>query len=171
MASINDIGGATPDTLDDPPLGGPDGWAAAVRNALNSSDTPVDTRITTASNTAAAGQKTSLTPSNGWGLGGAPFAGAHVTRQGALVTVEGLLVGPASLACTPNTSYPVGNIPAGYRPTHDLITAQQLTYNGNAPYGLCQVQVITDGRVLLFVSAAGTFTGGFITIATTYRGA
>jgi hypothetical protein len=33
MATIDDFG-AKGDTLADPPLGGPDGWAAAVRDAI-----------------------------------------------------------------------------------------------------------------------------------------
>ncbi|MDN4634812.1 hypothetical protein QCD71_25235, partial [Sphingomonas sp. PsM26] len=40
-ASINDYGGASPDTLESPPQGGPEGWAAAVPAALNLSDTTV----------------------------------------------------------------------------------------------------------------------------------
>ena len=44
-ASINDYGGADPDRLDAPPLGGPDGWAAAVVAALDGDNTSVDTRI------------------------------------------------------------------------------------------------------------------------------
>lgn len=44
MASITDIGTLT-DPLSTPPMGGPSGWAAAVRDALNSSDVSVDTRI------------------------------------------------------------------------------------------------------------------------------
>ena len=35
MASVNDYGGADPDTLASPPLGGPDGWAAAVSRVVD----------------------------------------------------------------------------------------------------------------------------------------
>lgn len=44
MASITDIGTLT-DPLGTPPMGGPNGWAAAVRDALDSSDVSVNTRI------------------------------------------------------------------------------------------------------------------------------
>ena len=46
MASVNDYGDTAEDRLDQPPLGGPDGWAAAVAAALGNSDTPVDDRVT-----------------------------------------------------------------------------------------------------------------------------
>ena len=42
--SINDYGGAT-DSLGSVPLGGPNGWAAAVASALDGSDTSVNARI------------------------------------------------------------------------------------------------------------------------------
>jgi hypothetical protein len=48
MASINEYGGADPDTLADPPLGGPDGWAAAVAAVLDEKDETVDARVATA---------------------------------------------------------------------------------------------------------------------------
>jgi microcystin-dependent protein len=44
MASITDIGTLT-NPLSAPEFGGPSGWAAAVRDVLNSSDVTVDTRI------------------------------------------------------------------------------------------------------------------------------
>lgn len=44
MASITDIGSLT-DPLAGPVFGGPSGWAAAVRDVLNSSDITVDARI------------------------------------------------------------------------------------------------------------------------------
>jgi microcystin-dependent protein len=44
MASVTDIGAVT-NPLGGPYLGGPTGWAAAVRDALNSSDVTVDARI------------------------------------------------------------------------------------------------------------------------------
>jgi hypothetical protein len=47
-ASINDWGGSSPDTLNNPPLGGPDGWAAAVAKVANEDDTTVNDRLTTA---------------------------------------------------------------------------------------------------------------------------
>lgn len=46
MGSINDIGGVS-DPLSIPPLGGPDGWATAVKNVLGGSDVPVDSRFLT----------------------------------------------------------------------------------------------------------------------------
>jgi hypothetical protein len=54
MASVNDFGGGTPDRLNNPPLGGPTGWAAAIAAALNNSDTTVNARIATAKAEAAA---------------------------------------------------------------------------------------------------------------------
>lgn len=44
MASIHDYGGVPPDNLKSPPLGGPNGWAAAVAAVLGD-DEPVDQRI------------------------------------------------------------------------------------------------------------------------------
>lgn len=45
MASINDYGGDG-QTLNNPPLGGPTGWAAAVAAALDGLDTPISARLT-----------------------------------------------------------------------------------------------------------------------------
>jgi hypothetical protein len=47
-ASVNDYGGASPDTLASPPLGGPDGWAAAVASVVDGDDTTVNARIAAA---------------------------------------------------------------------------------------------------------------------------
>jgi len=47
MVSVNSFGGPG-QNLDNPPLGGPNGWAAAVAAALDGSDVPVNTRIQTA---------------------------------------------------------------------------------------------------------------------------
>lgn len=66
MASVTDIGGLT-DPLGGPLLGGTAGWAAAVRDALNSSDVTVDARI--AAHAGAADPHPGyLTPSEGNGL-------------------------------------------------------------------------------------------------------
>lgn len=66
MASVTDIGAVT-NPLGGPLFGGPLGWAAAVRDALNSSDVTVDARI--AAHAGAADPHPGyLTPSEGNGL-------------------------------------------------------------------------------------------------------
>jgi hypothetical protein len=43
MGTIDDFGGAT-DPLNTPPLGGPNGWAAAVRDAINANSNDITQR-------------------------------------------------------------------------------------------------------------------------------
>lgn len=90
MASINDFGGADPDRLDNPPLGGPDGWAAAVAAALDGDDTTVDTRIADAI--------AAIPPGGGGGGGGVIVAEGSFTSASSVIVDNCFTPGHADYA-------------------------------------------------------------------------
>lgn len=78
---INDYGGASPDTLATPPLGGPGGWAESVALALDQQDISVNTRIAAAMD--------SLSGSWTYAADWVPYTEPLVTRVGDIVVLNG----------------------------------------------------------------------------------
>ena len=160
MGSVNDVG-VPGQPLNTPPL---TEWQQAVRAALNGSDVPVDTRLAAVLGT--------LTPAAGWADYGTSAGGMHVTRQGALVTVNALLKRTSDLALVVGTGVTVAVVPAGLRPAASTFGATFYQLTGTSAPLVGRLVTATDGTIQLFPSAAGTLTTtGLLAVTVTYRGA
>jgi hypothetical protein len=121
MATINDFGDLS-DALSHPPLGGPNGWAAAVRDAITANQVrvthPNGTDVHVQAWDAGLARWQTVHYDSGWrDLGAGSLLNgwtASVTprlrRIDGIVHLEGTVVGAAK------TDYRALNIPAGFRP-------------------------------------------------------
>jgi len=145
MATVADIG--TPGApMDSPPL---TEWQAAVRDAL--------------------------TPLQGLVVPTAPWAGVgalYCTRAPGIVTIEGALTHTAGLAVAVGTTYTVGTVPAGFRPTVAR-SAAATVWSGSAYVAPCVADVTPGGALRFIFTTAVTLAAnsGAVTYLLTYRGA
>ena len=112
MATIDDIGGAT-DSLGSVPLGGPNGWAAAVRDAITQLQPPPLQQI-------------SLTPGNGWVLPAGPLY--LIGRPKGACYLTGTITQASGTSLQP---LPDGTIPAALRPPQNAMAVLWSFVSGN----------------------------------------
>lgn len=149
MATLADIG------IPGQPLGTPPltAWQAAVRDAL----TPLVSTMG------------ALTPRAGWADYGSSYAGMFATKQGRVVTIDAMFKPTADTALTVS-SVTLADVPAGWRPTRDVIApvVYKLT-TGFPAFGA--VTITTAGAVIFGPGANGTIlaASGYVSLNLSYR--
>lgn len=117
---------------------------------------------------AAAQSEADIAMSSGWGHYGGSFGNCKVTRNGSGVILQGLPKRTADLTPVVGTYYPVGTVPAGFRP--DVLVYDDSYYNGGTV--IVRVQVDLAGVVsIAFMSTNPIVSGGWCPLNTSWRAA
>lgn len=104
---------------------------------------------------------------------GAAFAGMYITRFGRLVVMDGLVKRTSDLDMAAGTTYAVGTVPAGLRPTHDVLLPSVLSFSGGASIVTCRLRIqAANGQIDVASPTAGTLaTTGWLCLAGQWRAA
>lgn len=98
-----------------------------------------------------------LSAGSGWAHFAGSYGNARFNRTGKLIVGYGLLKRTAALTVTDNGTYPLGTLPAGYRPQFDLrLPTAWVASTSSRQFLTTQLIVGMDGSVQILSNVAGT---------------